>query len=98
MTWQLLGDGGLVSRSDEARASGRTVLVDFLCLDLGEGCGEGLGEGWGSDWAGGAVKGCRQRRGEGRGAIGRGGRVWTVGLGGPPSCPQAGWMEGWMEK
>lgn len=37
LTWQLLGDGGLVSGSDKARASGQVGLVDFLCLDLGEG-------------------------------------------------------------
>lgn len=39
---------------------------------------------------------CLQRRGEGRGAIGRGGREWRAGLGGPdpgfpPSFPQAGY-------
>lgn len=41
------------------------------------------------------MKGCRLRRGEGRGARGRGGREWT------PSPSQAGrtdgWKEGWMD-
>lgn len=42
------------------------------------------------------MKGCRQRRGEGRGATGRGGREWTAGLGGPPSRSQAGQGDGGM--
>lgn len=37
------------------------------------------------------VKGCRLRRGEGRGARGRGGREWT------PSPSQAGRTDGWKE-
>lgn len=34
VTWEL---EGLSGGSEEARASGRRGLADFLCLDLGEG-------------------------------------------------------------
>ena len=37
------------------------------------------------------LKGCRLRRGEGRGARGRGGRERT------PSPSQAGWTNGWKD-
>lgn len=82
---------------DSADAGG-TELGTFLCLDLGDGCGEGPREGWVSGWTGPAEKGCRERRGEGRGAIGRGGREWTVEGGG--SCPQAEFIyekETWLK-
>lgn len=78
--------GGFESDSAE---SGRTELTNFLCLVRGDGWGEEPRGNWVSDWTEPAEKGCRERRGEGRGAIGRGGREWTVEGGGPTSCPQA---------
>lgn len=78
--------GGFESDSAE---SGRTELADFLCLVRGDGWGEGPWEDGVSGWTEPAERGCRERRGDGRGAIGRGGREWTVEGGGLMSCPQA---------
>ena len=88
MTWEL---GGLCGESG-------TALVVFLCLDLGEGCGEGPGEGWMSDCTGPAERGCLDRRGEGRGAIGSGGREWTAEEGRPPSRPKAELTDGKIDR
>lgn len=79
---------GLVGESATAEASGGAGMEDFLCLDLGEGWGEGPGEGCMSDWKAPAARGCLERRGEGRGAIGRGGREWTAEVEKPSQHPQ----------
>jgi len=61
-------------------------------------------------WTGAEERACLERRGEGQGVMGRGGRAWRAGVGGPdtglpPSRPQTGgvngrmhrWMDGQME-